>query len=57
MTEPAFNGAGRVEGKELWRIENLKPVQLPKVRINNLYKIISYLNIYINNIKYIKYIF
>jgi hypothetical protein len=37
MTEPAFNGAGRVEGKELWRIENLKPVQLPKVSNNNLY--------------------
>lgn len=29
--EPAFVGVGKVEGQELWRIENLKPVKIPKV--------------------------
>jgi hypothetical protein len=31
MVEPAFNGAGQVEGMELWRIENLAPVKIPEV--------------------------
>jgi len=30
MTEPAFTGAGRAPGLELWRIEKLKPVKQPK---------------------------
>eukprot|EP00286_Rhodomonas_abbreviata_P015931 CAMPEP_0181317536 /NCGR_PEP_ID=MMETSP1101-20121128/16522_1 /TAXON_ID=46948 /ORGANISM="Rhodomonas abbreviata, Strain Caron Lab Isolate" /LENGTH=809 /DNA_ID=CAMNT_0023424939 /DNA_START=45 /DNA_END=2470 /DNA_ORIENTATION=+ len=29
--EPAFNGAGKEVGQELWRIEALKPVKLPGV--------------------------
>lgn len=36
MSEPAFIGAGVKEGKELWRIENLKPVKLDKVSIFQL---------------------
>ena len=31
MAEPAFNGAGRRAGLELWRIEALKPVKQPQV--------------------------
>ena len=31
MVEPAFRGAGQVEGLELWRIENLAPVKIPEV--------------------------
>lgn len=31
MAEPAFFGAGRTSGLELWRIEKLKPVKQPKV--------------------------
>lgn len=31
--EPAFVGAGKAEGQELWRIESLKPVKMPKVSI------------------------
>jgi hypothetical protein len=30
MAEPAFVGAGRTPGLELWRIEKLKPVKQPK---------------------------
>ncbi|CAM6031400.1 unnamed protein product [Sphagnum compactum] len=31
MTDPAFVGSGKKAGLELWRIENLAPVKLPKV--------------------------
>jgi hypothetical protein len=31
MGEPAFRGAGKVEGLELWRIENLAPVKITPV--------------------------
>ena len=36
-TEPAFIGAGQVPGFELWRIEALKPVKLPKVGYRSTY--------------------
>jgi advillin len=43
--EPAFVGAGRKPGMELWRIEALKPVKIPKVvEVNSCSKI--YLNFF-----------
>lgn len=50
MTEPAFVGAGKVEGKELWRIEDLKPVKQPKV--SNSIKELVYLVLEVINIQY-----
>lgn len=28
--DPAFEGAGQAPGVELWRIEQMKPVKLPR---------------------------
>ena len=33
MSEPVFVGAGKKAGKELWRIESLKPVRQPTVSV------------------------
>lgn len=43
MTEPAFNGAGKTPGFELWRIEKFAPVKQPSVsRFVELIFFVSY---------------
>lgn len=39
--EPAFEGAGKQAGLELWRIESLKPVKIPVT--NKFYEGDSYI--------------
>ena len=36
MTEPAFAGAGKVAGLEVWRIEALKPVKQNDVSVPSM---------------------
>ena len=42
MGEPAFRGAGKTEGLELWRIENMAPVKIENVI--NIYHTFQSLN-------------
>lgn len=41
--DPAFEGVGKKEGLEGWRIENLKPVRLPASEIGKLHNGDSYI--------------
>ena len=49
MTEPAFAGAGKVAGLEVWRIEALKPVKQNDVSVSSMkILILTIVSVYTN---------
>ena len=53
MTEPAFAGAGKVVGLEVWRIEALKPVKQNDVSVPSMkIRILSIFSVYTNSFSF-----
>lgn len=53
MTEPAFAGAGKAVGLEVWRIEALKPVKQSDVSVFSMkIRILSIFSVYTNSFSF-----